>query len=126
MIVLDASVLIAHFGAGDPHAADALEILDTEEELAIHPLTLAEVLVRPAGQGRAAAVREQIALLGVDVLDFSADHALLLAELRASTGLRMPDCCVLLAAMTTSSSVATFDRRLADVAAQLGIPSPRR
>jgi len=35
-----------------------------------------------------------------------------LARLRAATGLKMPDCCVLLAVETTTARLATFDDRL--------------
>lgn len=48
MIVLDASVLISHL-IEDVHSTRALDIIDTEEELAIHPITLAECLVVRCG-----------------------------------------------------------------------------
>lgn len=35
-----------------------------------------------------------------------------LARLRADTGLKMPDCCVLLAAEHTAARVASFDEQL--------------
>jgi len=44
-----------------------------------------------------------------------------LAVLRAGTNLEPPDCCVLLAADQTQGEVATFDDRLADVAAEHGL-----
>jgi hypothetical protein len=37
------------------------------------------------------------------------DTAVRLARLRVSTGLKMPDCCVLLAAEDSDATVATFD-----------------
>ncbi len=49
----------------------------------------------------------------IEELPFPADTAVRLAQLRASTGLRMPDCCVLLAAEDAGASVASFDDRLA-------------
>jgi len=52
VIVLDASVLIAHFAIEDAHSDRAFEIIDTEEELGVHSMSLAEALVRPASQGR--------------------------------------------------------------------------
>lgn len=121
MIVLDASVLIAHFGKGDAHAAAALDVLETEEELSIHPLNLAEVLVRPAQQGRADVIAGYIKRLGIEVLSMGPDQALALAELRARTGLRLPDCCVLVAAIQHAASVATFDERLRASALELGV-----
>ena len=44
------------------------------------------------------------------------DAAVQLAELRVESGLKMPDCCVLLAAITCHGAVATVDNRLANVA----------
>jgi predicted nucleic acid-binding protein len=49
------------------------------------------------------------------------DSPVRLAMLRADTGLRLPDCCVLLAAQQTGGSVLTFDDRLARVAEGLGL-----
>jgi len=44
-----------------------------------------------------------------------------LASLRASTGLGLPDCCVLDTARQISSAVATFDARLVRRARELGV-----
>lgn len=44
-----------------------------------------------------------------------------LARLRAATTLKMPDCCVLLAADQLADAIATFDDRLADVARNHGL-----
>jgi len=43
-----------------------------------------------------------------------------LAVLRADTNLKLPDCCVLLAAEQTHGAVATFDDRLATAARERG------
>lgn len=122
MIVLDASVLIAHFAIRDAHSTRALELLDTEEELAIHPITLAEVLTRPARDGRADFYREQIATMGVQQLHVPTEQPLVLAKLRASTSLKLPDCCVLAAAIETGATLASFDATLAKVASEHGVP----
>lgn len=121
MIVLDASVLIAHFAVRDAHSARALEILDTEEELAIHPLTLAEVLTRPAREGREGHYRQQIATMGIEQLPLPDAQPVALARLRAATKLKLPDCCVLAAALETGATLATFDATLARVASEHGI-----
>ncbi|MFT4294531.1 MAG: PIN domain-containing protein [Micropruina sp.] len=121
MIVLDANVLIAHFAIRDTHSARALELLDTEEELAIHPITLAEVLTHPARDGRADLYREQIAIMGVQQLPVAVEQPLALAKLRASTSLKLPDCCVLAAAMETGATLATFDTTLAKSASEHGV-----
>lgn len=119
MIVLDASVLIAYLDAEDHHhsSAEALLAQEIDDDFAANSLTLAEVLVAPARQGdRLDSVREALADLEVRELAFPAGSAVKLAWLRASTGLKMPDCCVLLAAEEEQARVASFDHRLLDAA----------
>jgi predicted nucleic acid-binding protein len=116
MIVLDASVLIAHLVEGDAHSSTALDILDTEDELGIHPMTLAECLVGPVRVGLETAARHAIDRLGVRQLPAPPDEPLALARLRVRTGLKLPDCCTLSAALVHDASLATFDTRLAAAA----------
>lgn len=59
--------------------------------------------------------------MGVQVTQVDDDQPWRLASLRASTGLGLPDCCVLDTARQTSSSVATFDARLVRRARDLGV-----
>ncbi len=125
MIVLDANVLIAHFAIRDAHSTRALELLDTEEELSIHPITLAEVLTRPARDGRADHYRERIATMGIEQLPVPTEQPLTLAKLRAGTSLRLPDCCVLAAAIETGATLATFDATLAKAASEHGVTVAR-
>ncbi len=56
---------------------------------------------------------------------FPSDTAVRLARLRADTGLRMPDCCVLLAAQDAAGRVAAFDDRLIRAAEVLGLVALR-
>lgn len=49
-------------------------------------------------------------------LRFGDDAATRLAQLRVGTGLRMPDCCVLLAAEATDGRLASSDERLVKAA----------
>lgn len=121
MIVLDASVLIAHFAVEDAHQDAAFEILDTEDDLLVHPLTLAEALVYPARVGTEQIDRARIDSLGVALQASDGDQPVSIARLRASTGLKLPDCCVLMTAEHNDATLATFDRRLADVARERGI-----
>lgn len=122
MIVLDASVLIAHLDASDADHDRAFDLLMQlpEEPLAASPLTLAEVLVGPARAGlldRAGAALHQLEVASVPLEE---DAPVRLAVLRAGTGLRLPGCCVLLAAEQTHAAVATFDDRLAAAARERG------
>ena len=123
MIVLDASVVIAHFAVADAHHHDATELLlrSAGERLVVHPLTVAEILVRPAVQGRELKQLERLKSMQVETWAMDADAPLRLARLRASANLAMPDCCVLDLALQMRGSIATFDERLARVAAGLDI-----
>lgn len=114
MIVLDASVLIAYLDSEDAQHARAETLLaqEIDDDFAANTLTLAEVLVMPARQQRLDAAREALEDLDVNELAFPPDSAVKLAHLRASTNLKMPDCCVLLAAEDVQARVASFDDQL--------------
>lgn len=122
MIVLDASVLIAHFDGRDEHHQRAKDLLlgFGAERLGASTITLAEVLVAPARAGMLERASEALEQLGVEEVPLRSDDAPEIAELRASTGLKLPDCCVLLAA-SREGGLATFDRALASVAARLDL-----
>lgn len=123
MMVLDASVLIAYLDAEDAQHDTAVSLLTREidDDFAANPLTLAEVLVGPTRTGRLDAALAALRHLEVDERPFPTDTAVRLARLRADTGLRMPDCCVLLAAQDSAARVATFDERLRKAAGNLGL-----
>lgn len=123
MTVLDASMLIAYLDRKDPHHVDAETVLATlaADELLVHPLTMAEALVGPVSVGRHDIALSVFAALDIDEWSTSRGEPLRLARLRATSGLKLPDCCVLSAAVATRSRIATFDRRLASAARELGV-----
>jgi len=123
MIVLDASALIGHLSAADPHHHSATALLRHSEpgELGIHRMNLVEVLVGAARAGRAAELLGDIRALGVELLDADEVEPLRLAELRANSLLRLPDCCALDAAVVRGGKLATFDDRLRRAAANQGV-----
>jgi len=124
VIALDASVLIAHLNPNDAHHAAATELLlnAAPGSMLVHALTMAEVLVGGVRVGRGAAMRDDLRAAGVDIAPHDPDEPLRLAELRASSGLKLPDCCVLDVALHHHASVATFDSALADAAQRRGVP----
>ena len=91
------------------------------EDVAASPITLAEVLVGPARAGRLQEGLAALRQLGVGTVDLPADAPAQLAELRASAELKLPDCCVLLAARQSSAALATFDIGLATAASRTGV-----
>lgn len=86
---------------------------------------LAELLVAPVRDGRMDTDLAVLAALEVHELPFSEDAAIRPARLRAETGLKMPDCYVLLAVEALDASVATFDGRVMQLAQKRGIPVVR-
>lgn len=124
MIVLDASPLIAYFDAADALHDRAVARVRTlgGQQLAISPLTLAEVLVGPTRSGSLDLIRTGLKVLRVQEIGLPDDAAVRLASLRAMTRLKLPDCCVVLAAQQRAAAVLTFDDRLAAASERLGVP----
>lgn len=124
VIVLDASVVIAHFASRDAHHDAAAEFFreHVDSSFLVHPLTLTEILVGPLRGGRETFVLQQLDALGVAEWQPPAGSATRLARLRVDTGLKLPDCCVLHAAIAVGAPLATFDERLARAAASIGVP----
>lgn len=123
MIVLDASVLIAHLDGADRHHDRARVLLEAcgGEDFGASTITLAETLVSPARVGRLADAEKALERLGVSELGFGENAAARLAEMRAQAGLKMPDCCVLLAAQEHAGGVASFDADLLAAARAVGL-----
>lgn len=124
LVTLDANVLIALSDPDDAHHEQAAWFFRSalfDRRLFVHPFNIAEAAVRPSRAGLADRVRGLWGFMGVHVTQVDDDQPWRLASLRASTGLGLPDCCVLDTARQTSSAVATFDQRLAQQAADLGV-----
>jgi predicted nucleic acid-binding protein len=123
VIVLDASVLIAHLDGRDAHHERAMSLLiDTHSEpLGASTVSLAETLVAPARAGRLAEAKAALERLGVAELQLGRGSPSRLAQLRADTGRKLPDCCVLLAAQECEGTVASFDTGLTKAATTLNL-----
>jgi predicted nucleic acid-binding protein len=127
VIVLDASVLIAYLEGEDEHheAAEALLAREIDDDFGTNPLTLAEVLVGPARNDRLDEVRLALRELEVEELPFPGDTAVKLALLRSETGLKMPDCCALLAAEHVGGRLASLDDKLRKAALKRSLQTVR-
>lgn len=123
MSVLNASVLIGHLDGHDRHHRRATDLLvaNAGASLGASSISLAETLVAPARSGKLEVARDALRRLAIAELPFSAGAPEHLALLRAETGLKLPDCCVLLAAQNHSAAVASFDSDLARSARHLGL-----
>ncbi len=127
MIALDASVLIAHLNPSDPHhhAATGVLLAGRPGDMFVHTITLAEVLVGGVRIGQGAAMRDDLLAAGIVVAPHDDGEPLRLAELRATSGLKLPDCCVLDVAVRHQARLTTFDSALAAEAARRGVPVHR-
>ena len=123
MIVVDASVLIAHLEPADRHHERATRLLlaHQADEFAASVISLAEIYVGAARANRLADVERAIARLSVAAVPLAANAGRRVAEIRATTNLKLPDCCVIHAAEQHHAAVATFDSVLADQARRLNL-----
>jgi predicted nucleic acid-binding protein len=122
-LVLDANILIAFLDADDFHHTWTTNFLveRVASTFAASAINVAEALVYPALNGVLERAKSALATLELLVTDVAASDADALARLRASTRLRMPDACALLAAQEQSAALVTFDQRLASAARTLGL-----
>jgi predicted nucleic acid-binding protein len=123
VIVLDASVLIAHLDRTDAHHDEAFGLLSglAGERFAASALTIAEVLVGPTRAGASERAGSALRALGVDTVPIGETAPAALARLRVETRLKLPDCCVLLAAEQVGGGLVTLDGRLAGAARGRGV-----
>jgi len=127
VIVLDASVLIAHLDERDAHHERATRLLaDTGvEPLGASTITLAETLVAPTRAGRLDDILAALDRLGVTELPTGLKASTRLAQLRAESKCKLPDCCVLLAAQEHNGAIVSFDSALIDAAHSLGLSTQK-
>ena len=123
MIVADASWVVALRDPSDDHQplAAAINRGIADEDVWLHPVTLAECLVAPARLGvlQDAVLRLRAAF---EIPEVDRDAPVRWAALRAETGLRLPDAIVLDTALShRARAVVTFDSKLAAAAGQRGL-----
>lgn len=116
MIVLDADVVTACVEHGHVHANRALEVLDTDDALAVHPLVFAQCAVGAVDKRHELMLRTLVEQVGVAVWAPDPGHSKRVEHLRVTTSLSLLECCVLDAAEHENATLATFDARLAQVA----------
>lgn len=116
-------MLIGHLDDGDPHHARAMKLLEATrgQMLGASAITLAETLVAPARVGRLADAQAALRRLGVRELPLGDGASSRLARLCADLGVKLPDCCVLLAAQEHAGAVASFDKGVIEAARALGL-----
>ncbi|MCL1838002.1 MAG: type II toxin-antitoxin system VapC family toxin [Propionibacteriaceae bacterium] len=122
--VLDASVLIAAMHSLDVHHQSVSAYLKQaviDTTLYVPALNLAEALVGQVRCGRGTEAAQAIKALGIAVIADEFIDPLALASLRVNTGLKLPDCVLLAAALHLNANLATTDKALAKAAQKLQI-----
>lgn len=123
MIVFDAGVLIAYLTADDHFHVAARDFMEEFEqfEFAASVLTVAETLVRPSRSSEDGVAKAALDGLGLLALGLEPSDAPSLAEIRESSGLKMPDAVVVHSALRHSAELVTTDRAVARVARSHGV-----
>lgn len=123
IVVLDASALIALASSKDTHHDWALNMFrdTTSFQLQMTALTQAEVLVHPAKAGKLEKFLKLISELDLEITPIESNDSSKLANIRATTNLKMPDAVVLHQAVKEKGSIATTDGQLAKVARGSGV-----
>ncbi len=115
LIVLDASVVIAHLDPADPHHEAAVAALadHAAEDVRLPASAYAEALVDPARKGRADVARDKIRALLLGIEPIGEAIAERTAVLRADNpSLRLPDALVIACGEELGAdAVLTTDRR---------------
>jgi predicted nucleic acid-binding protein len=115
LIVLDASVIIAHLDPEDALHSEAVNQLNSVggEELVLPASALAETLVVPARRGRLADARAAIDALMIRIEPLTDTIAELAAELRGShRSVRLPDALVIATGdHLEAGAILTADRK---------------
>lgn len=123
MIVLDAGVLIGHLQVDDPFHDAATGFLEENEELewGASAMTVAECLVHAIRGGNGVGMLGSIDRLNILQWEVAPADALGLAEVRATSGLKMPDAIVLYTALVHGAELVTTDQTLARAAEGKGL-----
>jgi toxin FitB len=115
LIVLDASVVIAHLTSGDVLHRSATAYLDEHagDDLRLPASAYAEVLVGPARAAQIGPVRESLAEIGVVVETLTPEIAERAAAVRSEhRRMRLPDALVLATgAVRDADEIVTAERR---------------
>ncbi len=115
LIVLDASVVIAHLNPDDAGHARAVSALSdhADDDLRLPASAYAETLVTPARRGRLAEARDRIDRMPLTVAPIDKTIAEVAAGLRSQTpALRLPDALVLACGNVLDAElILTADRR---------------
>lgn len=131
VVVFDADVLIGFLGREDTHHAEAVrrvqKSLEHSAKRAVSVVTYSEILVGPLralGEDGARIVDERLTRLSIETVAADEQLARQAAEVRAQTGLKLPDAYAIATAIDAGRdgddvSIESFDDRVVKAFARL-------
>ena len=116
-VVLDSSVLIALTDSDDIHHQIAVRETAKKSEWLSSTISLAETLINPARKSpsRSDQIRKGLGVVVGEFLPVTEEVAIAAAQIRAETGLKLPDAIIAATAQLTRGELWTFDAKLAKV-----------
>lgn len=113
-LVFDANVVIALFDRNNYHHDKALRcyLESSSSDIYLSAITHAEILTHPASSGELKFFVKNIKSAGFNIVDLTDDLSVEVAKVRSSTGLKMPDSCVLALAKSLNADLVTFDQAI--------------
>ena len=120
LLFLDTMVFVYHLNRHPTYGPGVREVLEQVEAGNVRAitsaLTVAEILTGPAQQGNNAAVANFELYLrhfpNLDIIDVGLEHARQIAQVRAQTGLRLPDSVQIAVAQAAGAqAIVTNDRK---------------
>ncbi len=124
-MILDSSAFIAFLNLSDSHnlvSTNVIENRRTAESLFLHEVSLAECLAYSQSEQETQSIIAVATSLRIVIAESRGlEAAFRVSQIRERTGLNLPDCYVLDAAIENSESLLTFDKRMNKSAKQLGI-----
>jgi predicted nucleic acid-binding protein len=121
-MLLDSSAFIAFLNPQDQHNPAAVKLIGGARTVEIHEVSVAESLVQASASGAVSHVLAVIEALQATVVHSRGlEGAVRIASIRDRTGLPLPDCYVLDAAVEFGESLLSFDARLNRCAEDFGV-----
>lgn len=114
-VILDSSVLIASASTSHVHFEAARQSLSQRHHYAISVITLSEILVPYFAQGEVIGRQYRSRLLKdiSQIVDTDQEVAVLASQIRAESGIKIPDALISATAAVHKLELWTFDKQLA-------------
>jgi predicted nucleic acid-binding protein len=113
-LILDSDALIALMNIKDVHHKSIIRRLFRESDgFSISVVTYTEALIRSFETGKESLMIERIDVLVNEIIDVTKSVAIIAADLRAMSKIKLPDSLIAATAIEKNLTLLTFDEKLA-------------